>query len=105
MILIALAAGGGCKKPDPEACKEICWKFNKLAFWEQFDKETENLSAVDKEKARKERQKVWDEIKDRTFNPGFSNCVTNCVDEGSKSQVACVRKADTADAARACFDD
>jgi hypothetical protein len=105
LAALALLLAAGCKKPTPDECREICWKFNELAFWDAFEVEAAELSPEEKAEARAEREEVWAEIKDRAFDSGLNNCIVNCRDQGKQSQVPCVRAAETAAAARACFED
>lgn len=103
-ILIAVAAVGtsGCDKPEYEACRQLCWKYAELHFWEKFDKETADLSPEDKAKARAEREELWNEMKNLEHDPGRENCITSCRQGAKKSDVACVLAAKTAAEARAC---
>ena len=105
LILASLALGAGCKKrPTPEQCLEMCWKFNELSFWDTFEKETADLTDGQRDKARAEQQEAWDAMKDRAFDPGLKNCITSCKRGGDVDQVLCMDEAKTAADARACFD-
>lgn len=101
LVLISLAAVG-CNKPDYESCRQLCWRYAELHFWEKFDKETADLSPEDREKARAEREELWNEMKNRKLDPGQENCVTSCRNAAKKGDIACVMAAKTAAEARAC---
>ena len=104
LLLALLTLAVGCtRRPTPEQCQEICWKFNELTFWETFEAETADFSKDEKEKARAERKVLWDEIKERAFDPGLRNCITGCKRGGELSQVDCMQKAETGAAAKLCF--
>jgi len=96
----------GCKqRPTPEQCEDLCWKYNELHFWEKFEAQSADFTPQAKEEARAARQKVWDDMKARSFDPGLKNCVTECKRGGEAKQVPCMEKAETAKAARACLED
>ncbi len=102
LIPILAVAFLGCDKPEYEECRQLCWKFNELHYWESFEKETADLGPAEKAKARAEREELWNEMKNAEENKELDNCVTACRQSGKKSDVACVLKAETAEQARAC---
>lgn len=102
LIVILAAAAAGCDKPDYESCRELCWRYAELEFWEKFETETADMTPKEKASARAEREQLWNEMKNREVNPGLENCVTACRQGGTKADVACVKRAETAAQARAC---
>ncbi len=111
MRILIVAAGlafivAGCaRRPTPEQCQEICWKYNELNYWQAFEDRTKDLGPAEKESAREASQKAWDDIEGRNFDPGLKNCITSCKRGGKASMVECMEKAESAAAARVCLKD
>ena len=102
VVAIALAAAG-CQRVSPQDCEKICWRFNELAFWEKVADEGKDLPPDGRERLKLARQKEWQEMRKREFDPGLENCIKECRRAGRPEDVACVEKATTAAAAQACL--
>jgi hypothetical protein len=101
MTILSLAASG-CNRPDIESCRQLCWHYYELDFWEKFEAETADMSPAEKATARAEREEMFNEVKNREHDPGRDNCVDQCRRDGKKSDVACVMAAKTVAEAKAC---
>jgi len=105
---LAVAAAlplSACQRPTDEQCIHICWRYNELGFWEQFEAEAATLSPDARASLRAEREKTWAEMKARKVDPGFDNCVRECRRAARPEDVACVDAAKTAAAAQRCLVD
>ena len=101
--LALLAPAAGCHHPDEKRCEKLCWHYNELHFWAQFDKDAADLSPDARAKLKAKRDVEWAAIKARDFNPGLGNCVKDCRSGGSPEAVECGIKAKTTKAADACL--
>ena len=103
VLTVVVAAGlAACQRPTAEQCERICWRFNELGFWERFEAESRDMAPDAREKLRAERQKTWAEMRARTFDPQFENCLRGCRGGASPDAVACVERARTTAEAREC---
>lgn len=103
VLLSLLAAAAGCRRATPEQCDKLCMRYNELGYWDRFDKDAAGLDAAAREKLRAERQKEWDEIARREFDPGRENCVKECRRAAKPEDIECVDGATTLAAAEACL--
>lgn len=107
MVRLALAAlllvAASCQRLSVEECETICWRFNELAFWERVEAEGKDLPPDGRERLRAEKQKEWEAMKKREFDPGRENCVKECRRAARPEDVECVKKAASSQAAQACL--
>ncbi|HUS63020.1 MAG TPA: hypothetical protein VMZ28_00710 [Kofleriaceae bacterium] len=103
LILVTLSAVAGCRRATPEQCDALCMRYNELGYWERFEKDAASLAPDAREKLRAERQKAWDEIAKREFDPGRENCVKECRRSAKPDDIKCVEKAKTLAAAKDCL--
>jgi hypothetical protein len=104
-LLAAVAVSqSSCQRPSGEQCERLCWRYNELNYWKQFDAETRELAPDARAKRRSEREKEWAAMRARNFDPGLDNCVRNCRRSASPGDVECVEKATTAEQAADCLD-
>ena len=105
LLILALAGApalAACEHPTAEQCQRICWRYNELAYWERFEAEAREKTPDERENLRAQRQKEWDELSARKFDPRLENCVRDCRTGASPDDVACVEKARTTAEARKC---
>jgi hypothetical protein len=100
----AAVAAGACQRPTAEQCARICWRSNEIGFWERFETEARNLAPAKRDELRAERQKIWNEIKARKFDPLLENCLKECRRSGAAGDVECVEKARTVAQIKDCLD-
>lgn len=103
LLLLAAVLLTGCQRVSGDSCKKICLRFNELAFWEKVAVEGQGLPPDGRERLRAARQKDWDAIRTREFDPGLDNCIKECRRAAQPDDVACVEKATTSVAAQACL--
>ena len=103
---LALAAclflGGACNKPDMQDCRRACWNHNKVMFWDKVDQDVKGLSPEESATIRAQREIEYRKIEQREEDPGLMNCMTNCQQNASKEQVACMIEAKTAAQQQSC---
>ena len=104
LLFLLAAAVAGCRRASPEQCDKLCMRYNELGFWERFEKDAASLAPDAREKLRAERQKEWDEIAKREFDPGRENCVKECRRSAKPEDIKCVEGAKTLAAAKDCLD-
>ena len=102
-VLLAAVLLAGCQRVSGDACKKICLRFNELSFWEKVAAEGKDLPPDGRDRLKAERQKEWEAIVAREFDPGLDNCIKECRRAARPEDVACVEKATTATAAQACL--
>jgi hypothetical protein len=102
-LVVGALLAVGCQRVSPQECEKICWRFNELAFWEKVAVEGKELPPDGRERLKLARQKEWDAIRKREFDPGLENCVKECRRAARPDDVACVEKATTSEAAQACL--
>lgn len=105
-LLFLVAAAllvAACQRMSGEECEKICWRFNELSFWEKVEAEGKGLPPDGLARLKAERQKQWEELRKREFDPGLENCVKECRRAARPEDVACVEKATSAAAAQACL--
>ncbi|HEU5057442.1 MAG TPA: hypothetical protein VFU21_12985 [Kofleriaceae bacterium] len=104
LLLAAALAAGGCQRVSPQNCEKICWRFNELSFWERVAEEGKDLPPDGRERLKAARQKEWEAMRKREFDPGLENCIKECRRAARPEDVTCVEKATTAAAAQACLE-
>ena len=103
VLLCLLAAAAACRRATPEQCDKLCMRYNELGYWERFEKDAAALAPDARDKLRAERQKQWDEIAKREFDPGRENCVKECRRSARPDDIKCVEAATTLAAAKDCL--
>jgi hypothetical protein len=104
LLLVApLLLAAACQRVSGEECEKVCWRFNELSFWEKVAEEGKDLPPDGRARLKAERQKDWEALRKREFDPGLENCVKECRRAARPEDVACVDKATTAAAAQACL--
>lgn len=103
LFLLAALLVAGCQRVSGDNCKKICLRFNELAFWEKVELEGKELPPDGRERLRAERQKDWEAIRTREFDPGLDNCIKECRRAARPEDIACVEEATTSAAAQACL--
>lgn len=101
-LVACLFFGFACNKPDIEDCRRACWNYNKVMFWDKVDQEVKGLSPDESATIRAQRELDYREIEQREEDQGLMNCMTNCQQDASKEQVACMITAPTAVALERC---
>ena len=104
VLISLLVAAAGCRRATPEQCDKLCMRYNELGYWERFEKDAARLAPEARDALRAERQKQWDEIAKREFDPGRENCVKECRRSAKPEDIECVEAAKTLSAAKDCLD-
>ena len=93
----------GCKKPQPEQCDRICWRYFELSFWDRFEQSVAGKPPDEVAKLRAAKEAEWTAFKEQPQNKNRDNCVMDCRANGSVDDVECIDKAETFAAAKACL--
>ena len=103
VLLCLLTVAVACRRATPEQCDKLCMRYNELGYWERFEKDAAALAPEARDALRAERQKQWDEIVKREFDPGRENCVKECRRSAKPEDIECVEGAKTLAAAKDCL--
>jgi hypothetical protein len=104
ILLVFVVAS--CDKPTLKGCEELCRKYSQLQYDANLEKTVATMPPAEAEKARADAKNKWQDMQDDKWHLlGLDNCVTDCRQRASGSEVTCVKVAPSLEAAQRCLSD